>query len=143
MKSTEPTAGDDNFPPNKKPHPNPLDKVEGAFHDALELAAAALTDPNTNNNTIFLHYFAKRDKAKVRKVYQAILGPTEVPKNLTSGNELFSKLHVQRDDPKELCDDDTLAYTHAQDTESPYIVLCLNAFKKKGRHPNQGCEEPC
>lgn len=59
VKRTEPTTGYDDFPPNKKPHPNPLDKVEGAFHDALELAAAAVTDLNSKNNTIFLHYFAK------------------------------------------------------------------------------------
>ncbi|KAL8943903.1 MAG: hypothetical protein Q9216_000797 [Gyalolechia sp. 2 TL-2023] len=138
----EPTTGHGDLPPNEKPHPNALDKVEGAFHDALELAAAALADLKRHDNTIFLHYFAKRDKAKVRRVYEAILGTKDVPENPTTGNELLGKLHVQQYDPEEFCTDDTLAYTHGQDTDTPYIVLCPNVFKKKGVTLLNGAPNP-
>lgn len=141
-KRTEPSTGDDDFP-DVEPHPNELDKVEGAFHDAVELISYALNDLKGKDNTIFLHYFNEGDKDNVRKVFETILGQTTVPLNPSTGNEMLKNLHVQKNDVDNLCGDGrTLAYTSGHETDTPYIVLCPNAFKKKGVTAINGAENP-
>ncbi|KAI4183439.1 MAG: hypothetical protein LQ346_006334, partial [Caloplaca aetnensis] len=86
-------TGDDDFP-DIEPYPNDLDKVEGAFHDTVELVSYAINTLNEDNNTIFLYYFNEGDKDNVKKVFKTILGTTIVPKDPSTGNDLLSKIHV-------------------------------------------------
>ncbi|KAL8757089.1 MAG: hypothetical protein Q9184_004308 [Pyrenodesmia sp. 2 TL-2023] len=78
----EPTTGDDDFP-DIEPHPNDLDKVEGAVHDTAQLASNAIDYLTGSDNTIFLHYFNESDKDNVKKVFETILGTTTIPENPT------------------------------------------------------------
>jgi hypothetical protein len=58
----EPNTGVD-FP-DTEPHPNQLDQVETAFHDAMELTAYVNMFIETDND-IFPHYFDTNDRAEV------------------------------------------------------------------------------
>ncbi|KAL8760570.1 MAG: hypothetical protein Q9184_003252 [Pyrenodesmia sp. 2 TL-2023] len=141
----EPTTGDDDFP-DIEPHPNDLDKVEGAFHDAAQLASSAIDYLTGSENTIFLHYFNEGDKDNVKKVFETILGTTTIPEDPSTGNDLLSNIHVQKKDANGGCDGRTLAYLkHLDDDdtdERAYIVLCPPAFNKKGVTLINGAENP-
>lgn len=126
----EPSTGDDDFP-DTDPHPNPLDQVETAFNDAFELAAYVLNSIDDDAD-IFPHYFNGGDRAGVKNVFLAIFGTTTIPEDPSTGNELLSKIHIQRKDTEGQCSNPrTLGYMHDGQTEDPTIVLCDTAFKKK------------
>ncbi|KAL8899562.1 MAG: hypothetical protein Q9207_006134 [Kuettlingeria erythrocarpa] len=138
----EPGTGDDDFP-DLEPHPNDLDKVEGAFHDAAELASYAINTLNKDDNTIFLHYFNEGDKDNVKTVFETILGTTTIPEDPSTGNDLLSKIHVQKKDTNNECGGRTLAYMkNVEDDGTAYIVLCPPAFNKKGVTAINGAENP-
>lgn len=140
-KRAEPDTGDD-FP-DTKPHPNNLDKVEGGFNDAIELASYALTELAKNDNTILKHYFKEGDKDKVKNVFQTLIGPTHTPEKPATGNDKLGDIFVQTKDPKGRCKNGrTLAFMEDFNTDKPFIVLCPNAFKKKGVTPIKGADNP-
>ena len=136
-KRAEPTTGDDL--PDPENHPNHLDQVETAFNDALELASYVMNTIDTDN-TIFPNYFDEGDRAGVKNVFSAILGTG--PSNAPTGNDLLGNLHVQTTGTNGLCNGGTLAYTNGHDTDSPYIVLCPNAFNKKAVTALKGADNP-
>ena len=136
-KRAEPTTGDDL--PDTDNHPNQLDQVETAFNDALELASYVMNQIDTDT-TIFPNYFDEGDRAGVKNVFSAILGTGDP--NAPVGNDLLGNLHVQTTDTNNLCGGSTLAYTNGHDTDSPYIVLCPNAFKKKAVTALKGADNP-
>ena len=130
-KRAEPATGDD-FP-DIGPRPTSLDKVEGAFNDAIELAAYALTQLAQDDNTILKHYFKEADKDKVKSVFQTLVGTSNTPKNPATGNEKLGNIFVQTVDAQNACSDGrTLAYMEDHNTDKPFIVLCPRAFSKKG-----------
>ncbi|KAL8942962.1 MAG: hypothetical protein Q9211_001163 [Gyalolechia sp. 1 TL-2023] len=142
----EPWTVDDDFP-DVEPHPNDLDKVEGAFHDVAELAAFAIDELSGSDNTIFLNYFNEGDKDDVKKVFETVLGTTKIGEDPSTGNDLLSNIHVQKTDTNNLCGGRTLAYLqHYYDDDDTvlkaYIVLCPPAFKKKGVTAINGAENP-
>lgn len=140
-KRAEPNTGDD-FP-DTEPHPNNLDKVEAAFNDAIELAYYALNDLATKDNTILKHYFNEGDKDKVKNVFQTLIGTTHIPENPATGNDKLGHIFVQTKDPKGRCKGGrTLAFMEDFNTDKPFIVLCPNAFKKKGVTVIKGAEQP-
>lgn len=136
-KRAEPTTGDDL--PDTDNHPNQLDQVETAFNDALELASYVNNSIDTDT-TIFPNYFDEGDRAGVKNVFIAILGTGDPQAPV--GNDLLGNLHVQTTDTNNLCGGPTLAYTNGHDTDSPYIVLCPNAFKKKAVTALNGADNP-
>ncbi len=136
-KRAEPTTGDDL--PDTDTHPNQLDQVETAFNDALELASYVNNSIDTDT-TIFPNYFNEGDRAGVKNVFIAILGTGDPQAPV--GNDLLGNLHVQTTDTNNLCNGPTLAYTNGHDTDSPYIVLCPNAFKKKAVTALKGADNP-
>jgi hypothetical protein len=117
----EPNTGEDL--PDTEPHPNQLDQVETAFHDAMELTAYVNMFIETDND-IFPHYFDTNDRAEVQRIFASIY-------NNGMGNDMLSNLLVQTTDPESLCTGRTLAYTDDDDTEQPFITFCPSAFKKK------------
>ncbi|KAL9117969.1 MAG: hypothetical protein Q9187_005488 [Circinaria calcarea] len=140
-KRAHPDTGDD-FP-DTEPHPNDLDKVEAGFNDAIELASYALTNLARNDNTILKHYFREGDKDKVKNVFQTIIGAKNTPEQPGTGNDKLGDIFVQTEDPKKRCKDGrTLAFMEDHNTDKPFIVLCPNAFKKKGVTAINGAENP-
>ncbi|KAL9636799.1 MAG: hypothetical protein Q9204_002118 [Flavoplaca sp. TL-2023a] len=137
-RSGEPSTGDDDFP-DIEPHPNDLDKVEGAFIELMVLVLSAIDNLKGSDNTIFLHYFKEGDKDNVKKVFETVLGTTKIPEILNTGNDLLVNIHVQKKDTNNLCSGRTLAYLNHYDDDDDddtgakaYIVLCPPAFNKKG-----------
>ena len=121
----EPSTGDDDFP-DTEPHPNRLDQVETAFNDAIELTSYVKM-AIASDTDIFPHYFNEEDRAEVTRIFTAI-------NNNDKGNDLLNNIHVQTNDANNLCDGRTLSYLKNGETgatESPYLVLCPNAFNKK------------
>ncbi|KAL8916908.1 MAG: hypothetical protein Q9208_008272 [Pyrenodesmia sp. 3 TL-2023] len=142
----EPNTGEDDFP-DIEPHPNDLDKVEGGFRDAVLLASHAIKYLTGSDNTIFLHYFNEGDKDNVKKVFETVLGTTIVPEDPRTGNDMLSTVLVQKNDPFIYCVGRTLAYFKNPDAGDPddegeYLVLCPNAFNKKGVNDIEGAENP-
>ncbi|KAI0528437.1 hypothetical protein GGR58DRAFT_526646 [Xylaria digitata] len=120
----EPETGDDL--PDDPPHPNQLDKVETAFKDAIELTSYVLLFIDTDND-IFPHYFNPDDRAEIKRIFSTL-------NNGDNGNDMLGDILVQTTDSNNLCGGSTLSYLkngEAGATETPYIVLCPNAFKKK------------
>ncbi|KAI4271154.1 MAG: hypothetical protein LQ337_006209 [Flavoplaca oasis] len=117
-------------------HPSPRDRVSGAIYDALQLVIVAL-DKIDNDNTIFPNYFSRRDREKVKAVYQAIAGPCN------TGNVMLSDLTLTtQEEPDEECDVDTLAYLYPPSGEQARITLCPNFFKKKAFTMVKGAPNP-
>ncbi|RYC64473.1 hypothetical protein CHU98_g1765 [Xylaria longipes] len=120
----EPDTGDDL--PDDPDHPNKLDQVETAFKDAIELASYVLDFIDTDND-VLPHYFDPGDRAEIKRIFSTV-------SNGGKGNDMLSDLLVQTTDSNNECGGSTLSYLKngekdAEDT--PYIVLCPNAFKKK------------
>ncbi|KAL8953336.1 MAG: hypothetical protein Q9222_000798 [Ikaeria aurantiellina] len=116
-------------------HPNQHDHVATAINDALQLVMVAW-DQIDNDNTIFPNYFARRDRSKVKAVFGNIIGICQ------TGNVMLSKLLIQTTDYTNSCNDDTLAFTEDEDTDSPFIVLCPRAFRKKAFTTLMGAPDP-
>ncbi|KAL8626818.1 hypothetical protein Q9189_007481 [Teloschistes chrysophthalmus] len=110
------------------PQPNNWDQVEAAIRDALQLALVTL-ELIDNDNDIYPHYFSRRDKTKVKAVYESVAGECR------TGNVLLSKVHIQVTDNFNPpgCDEETLLSMRGPSTDSPVIVLCPppDVFKKK------------
>ncbi|KAL8849345.1 MAG: hypothetical protein Q9221_005696 [Calogaya cf. arnoldii] len=123
LKRAELGTGDDDFP-DTEPHPNKLDQVKTAFSDAFELVSYVLKNID-DDSTIFPHYFNNGDRNGVKDVFLRIVGTTEIPENPTTGNDLLSNIHVQREDI---------------DDRNPLMVLCDNAIKKKAVTPLKGAK---
>ncbi|KAI0973366.1 hypothetical protein F4678DRAFT_459498 [Xylaria arbuscula] len=120
----EPETGDDL--PDVDPHPNQLDKVETAFKDAIELTSYVLTLIDTDND-ILPHYFDPNDRDEIKRIFSTI-------NNGDNGNDMLGDILVQTTDANNLCTGSTLSYLkngESDATETPYIVLCPIAFKKK------------
>ena len=140
-KRADPDTGDDL--PDTQPHPNNLDKVEAGFNDAIELASYALTNLAGNDNTILKHYFRDGDKDRVKNVFQTVIGTKNTPAQPGTGNDKLGNIFVQTQDPKKRCKNGrTLAFMEDFNTDKPFIVLCPNAFKKKGVTAIKGAENP-
>ncbi|KAI1280074.1 hypothetical protein F5Y07DRAFT_355799 [Xylaria sp. FL0933] len=123
-KRGEPETGDDL--PDVEPHPNQLDKVETAFKDAIELSSYVLSFIDTDND-VLPHYFDPNDRAEIKRIFSTI-------NNGDNGNDMLGDILVQTTDANNLCGGSTLSYLKNGEkdaTETPYIVLCPNAFKKK------------
>ena len=138
-KRAEPSTGDDL--PDIEPHPNALDKVEGGFRDAIELASYVLTELAKDDNTMLKHYFNEGDKDKVKSVFQTLIGPTNTPENPDTGNDKLGDIFVQTQDPNDRCTKGTLAFMEDFETNKPFIVLCPNAFNKKGVTSINGADD--
>ena len=123
-KRAEPTTGVDL--PDTDNHPNKLDQVEAVFNNSLELGLYASLQVDADT-TIFPSYFHEGDRAGVKKVFLAILGDG-VPQ-APVGNDLLGSIHVQVLDTSNMCNGDTLAYSH--EVDEAYIILCPDMFKKK------------
>ncbi|KAL8736493.1 MAG: hypothetical protein Q9166_000285 [cf. Caloplaca sp. 2 TL-2023] len=123
---------------SRRNFPGPSFRHKGAIYDALQLVLVAL-DKIDNDNTIFPNYFSRRDRAKVKAVYQAIAGPCN------TGNVMLSDLTLRTKDDVEgeqLCDEDTLAYCYPPNADKPEITLCPNFFKKKAFTMVKGAPDP-
>ncbi|KAL8712688.1 MAG: hypothetical protein Q9220_003220 [cf. Caloplaca sp. 1 TL-2023] len=116
-------------------HPNKHDQVETAIYDALQLAMVAW-DRIDNDNIIFPNYFARRDRANVKQVFENIIGICK------TGNVMLSKLLIQTTDPSNDCDDDTLAFMDDDEPNFPFIVLCPSAFTQKAFTMLKGAPDP-
>lgn len=88
------------------------------------------------DKTVFPNYFGKRDKAKVKAVFQAIAGPCN------TGKVLLSKITIQTDDWRSECDPETLAYMYPPAGKEPHITLCPPFFKKKSFGKLKGAPDP-
>jgi hypothetical protein len=120
----EPETGDDL--PDTDTHPNQLDKVETAFNDAIELTSYVKMFI-ADDTEIFLHYFDEGDRAEITRIFTSI-------NNNDQGNDMLSNILVESTDVNGECGGGTLSYLKNGETgaaESPYIVLCPNAFNKK------------
>ncbi|KAI4273058.1 MAG: hypothetical protein L6R38_006447 [Xanthoria sp. 2 TBL-2021] len=116
--------------------PSPRDRVNGAIYDALQLVIVAL-DKIDNDNTIFPNYFSRRDREKVKAVFQAIAGPCN------TGNVMLSDLTLTTQEAeKEPCTKDTLAYLYPPKEEKASITLCPTFFKKKAFTMVKGAPDP-
>ncbi|KAL8992623.1 MAG: hypothetical protein Q9169_006955 [Polycauliona sp. 2 TL-2023] len=117
-------------------HPSPRDRVNGAIYDALQLVLVAL-DKIDNDNTIFPNYFSRRDRVKVKAVFQAIAGPCN------TGNVMLSQLTIRTTDEKKLCSGgDTFAYLYPNDADQPFLTICPLFFKKKHFTMVKGARDP-
>ncbi|KAI4105164.1 MAG: hypothetical protein L6R37_002883 [Teloschistes peruensis] len=110
-----------------RPHPNDWDQVEAAIVDALQLALVAL-ELIDNDADIYPHYFSRRDREKVKAVYERVAGECK------TGNVLLSKIHIQTTDLSNPpgCDKETLVYMRGPATDALIMVLCPpDVFQKK------------
>ncbi|KAL8685906.1 MAG: hypothetical protein Q9218_007476 [Villophora microphyllina] len=119
------------------PHPNRFDQVEAAIYDALQLVLVTL-ELIDKDSVVYPHYFARRDKDKVKQVFEAVAGPCG------TGNVLLSNIHIQTTDTRPPgCDEWTPAHMNVHDGDSPFIVLCpLHVWKKKAFTILAGAGDP-
>ncbi|KAI0457391.1 hypothetical protein F5B21DRAFT_501441 [Xylaria acuta] len=100
--------------------------VETAFQDAIELASFVLDFIDTDDD-VLPHYFDRADRAEIKCIFETI-------SNGWKGNDMLGDILVQTTDSNNLCGGTTISYLKngAKDaTETPYIVLCPNTFKRK------------
>lgn len=115
-----------------------MDQVYTAIYNALRLVLVVL-ETIDSDDTIYPHYFSRRDKAKVKAVYQRLAGTCD------TGNIDLSKLSIQQTDialPPHDCDDSTLACTASSTGAAPIIVICDYRFKKKAFTKLNGAQDP-
>lgn len=118
-------------PQTVEPPPNQLDKMETAFHDAMELCAYVLNGIDSDTK-IFPKYFKECDRALIKDVFHTIYTCSKcAPDAGIMGNEMLDRIFVRVDDVDGLCNDQMLSYMDDKDPNKPFIVLCPNAFKKK------------
>ncbi|KAL8686700.1 MAG: hypothetical protein Q9218_006927 [Villophora microphyllina] len=131
----EPKIGDD-FKNDVLPHPNRFDQVYTALSDALQLILVVLETIDTDN-AIYEHYFDRRDKDKVKAVFQRLAGACD------TGNVDLSKLRITAIDTADPgCDGRTLAHTSYSNVPKPFIVICDLGFKKKAYTNLKGARDP-
>ncbi|KAL8765434.1 MAG: hypothetical protein Q9209_007502 [Squamulea sp. 1 TL-2023] len=111
------------------------DQVNGAIYDALQFALVALNQID-NDRTIFGHYFTLSDKANVKAVYQAVVGPCG------TGNRILTGLTIRATDAIKNCGTDTLAYLDDPEADKPHITLCPPVYKKKAFTMIKGAKDP-
>ncbi|KAL9585729.1 MAG: hypothetical protein Q9212_001348 [Teloschistes hypoglaucus] len=110
------------------PAPTERDKVETAIYDALQLIMVALARID-QDTTIYPNYFSRRDKGKVKQVFERLAGECLV------GSSMLAQITIQTHDTLgpngHGCEIDTIAYTFSYQLDMPRIVICPLGFRKR------------
>ncbi|KAL8686701.1 MAG: hypothetical protein Q9218_006928, partial [Villophora microphyllina] len=122
------------------PPPTQYDQIETAIYDALQLVMVVLTKIDKDNK-IYPSYFSKRDKKKVKAVYQRLAG------ECNTGHVGLSNLIIQSSDVSSeyggpLCDYYTQSAIAGTRDRNPKIIICPLGFKKKAYTTLRGATNP-